>query len=94
MKTKSRWFGCSNLRTENKFVRLVHLSLQFFIWECKLKKKLPSCDDILGETIEQLDIACSINTELMFEKDNYTLICLGSGIFCGRGSGNHGLSNL
>ena len=45
---KARWFGCGWLERENKFVRLLHLSLQFFIWECKLKNKLPSSGYILG----------------------------------------------
>ena len=68
---KARWFGCGWLERENKFVRLLHLSLQFFIWECKLKNKLPSSGYILGETIEMLDIACRINMDLYVDKENY-----------------------
>ena len=56
---------------ENKFIRLVHLSLQFFIWECKLKHVLPTGDFILGETIEMLDIACSLSLDLESDKNNY-----------------------
>ena len=44
---KSRWFGCGSFQHENKFIRLVHLSLQFFIWECKLKRVIPTSDFIL-----------------------------------------------
>ena len=68
---KSRWFGCGFLQVENRFIRLVHLSLQFFIWESKLKRILPTSEFILGETIEMLDIACSCNTDLQFDRVNY-----------------------
>ena len=60
----SRWFGCGYFQHENKFIRLVHLSLQFFIWECKLKRVIPTGDFILGETVLLLDNACSLNANL------------------------------
>ena len=68
---KSRWFGCGSFQHENKFIRLVHLSLQFFIWECKLKRVIPTSDFILGETIEMLDIGCSLSLDLESDKNNY-----------------------
>ena len=68
---KSWWFGCGSFQNENKFIRLVHLSLQYFIWECKLKHVLPTGDFILGETIEMLDIGCSLRLDLESDKNNY-----------------------
>ena len=63
---KCRWFGCQDLEIENQFLRLFHVTVQYFIWEAKLKMRIPSVDYILAETVLLLDDACSLN----FEFDN------------------------
>ena len=66
---KARWFGCGWLKRE--ICSITAPKLTIFIWECKLKNKLPSSGYILGETIEMIDIACSINMDLYVDKDHY-----------------------
>ena len=44
-----RWAGFSTLPADNSFYRLLHLTVQYFIWKSKLKMSLPSDDFIFGE---------------------------------------------
>ena len=61
---KLRWTGSQDMRPDNKFVRLLHLAIQFFIWDSKLCKRLPNANWVLGEAIAMLDMSIKINREL------------------------------
>jgi hypothetical protein len=63
-----RWLG---LEDTNTFLRLFCLSIQFFIWESKLNKKLPKTDYIVGETIYILDSAMNFNKKL---RESFSLV--------------------
>jgi hypothetical protein len=56
-----RWFGVGD---ENFFLRLFILTIQFKIWENKIKKSIPSVNNCVGEAIYILSYACSKNKYL------------------------------
>ena len=63
VESKNRWFSCLLMERENPFLRILFLSVQYFIWCAKLGNYIPSVDFILGESINLLDNACSINRD-------------------------------
>ena len=59
-----RWFGFSKGENFNLFLTLSHLAIQFYSWECKLAKKIPTANWVLGETIYMLNIAFQNNRNI------------------------------
>jgi hypothetical protein len=58
---QARWTGLGN---DNLFVRLFFLTVQYKIWECRLKKVVPNANYCIGEAIYTLDHACKVNKKL------------------------------
>ena len=59
-----RWTGCQLLENNNNFARLLHLTIQYFIWDSKLCNRLPTTNWVLGDTIALLDISLKCSREL------------------------------
>ena len=68
---KRDWFGVEIMEKENKFKRILILTIQFFVWEAKLQKKLPVANHVLGETISLLENAMRTDTDLRLGRVNF-----------------------
>ena len=65
---RSFWMGLQPATPDNKFLRLFYLGIQYFIWEAKLKKTVPSANFLVGETVQILDTASERNFDLHYAK--------------------------
>ena len=72
--SKASWFGVEKLDKENKFRRLLFLTVQFLLWEAKLQKKLPEANYFLGETIFLLENALRTDGQLRLDKINVNCV--------------------
>ena len=71
---KDSWFGVETLERENKFRRLLFMTVQYFTWEAKLQQKLPEANYILGETVFLLDNATRMDSHLRHAKNNFNCV--------------------
>ena len=62
--SKQRWLGFQTLNPNNTFKRLIHLAIQYFIWDSKLCNKIPNANWVLGESLAMLDSAIKLNAML------------------------------
>jgi hypothetical protein len=62
-----RWLG---LGDEPWFLKIFLLCIQYFIWESKLRFRLPNANTCAGETIYLLEEACKISGKLKMELTN------------------------
>ena len=70
----ARWAGFSTLPADNSFYRLLHLTVQYFIWKSKLRMSLPSENFILGETIALLDSFSTTGRRIFLGLDDYNCL--------------------
>ena len=61
---KLRWSGFDMGSQKNIFKILAYLNIQYQIWVCKLKKKVPVADNLVGEMVYELDPVCRLNSSI------------------------------
>jgi hypothetical protein len=70
---KKKWFGLVEATEMCEFLRLFFLTIQYNIWQYKLRKARPDAECILGETFYIMNSAIHLNINLFYEKNSLNI---------------------